>query len=345
MKIYDIKVKDIVNDVLDKEGYSILLSPDRFEEAINSYSLMHYEECFLIMQGLKNHLIELLMMNLTTPLFAFVGGLRLHLKLDENEALFLINMMNNIIDGFNFIIEIANIDEVEQEILASDNKEALRILATSYYEGYGVQQDYEKAYGLFQECAARGDDEAYYYLGMMNEKGLGTEVDLDKARLYYQTGVDLEENECYYGLGMMDLEGGFIDEAVKLLDESEDPRSYRTLGHIYLEDQDYEQAFHEFLAGAEIYDPECMYQVGKMYLKGQWTMQDEILAVKNFAYAYYAGHPKATYYLALCVLNGIGTTQDSHRGIELLKQAGRMGDDSIKSLISDRLEKESYEVV
>ena len=59
-------------------------------------------------------------------------------------------------------------------------------LGIMYYNGTGVQQDYYKAFSLFQKAAAQNYTDAFYMLGLCYHYGLGTSVDLAKARGNYQ---------------------------------------------------------------------------------------------------------------------------------------------------------------
>lgn len=68
------------------------------------------------------------------------------------------------------------------------NLNAKRILGQFYYEGRGVDKDYQKAYEIFSECANKGDAASKFFLGNMFEKrcniGFGVLNNIN-AEVYY----------------------------------------------------------------------------------------------------------------------------------------------------------------
>jgi TPR repeat protein len=59
-------------------------------------------------------------------------------------------------------------------------------LGLMYLSGKGVEQDYSKAFDLFQSSANQGYDWGMNNLGGLYEKGWGTEPDLAKALMLYR---------------------------------------------------------------------------------------------------------------------------------------------------------------
>lgn len=63
-------------------------------------------------------------------------------------------------------------------------------LGSLYYSGaFGVQQNYEAAFGWFQQSADQGFSKAQYWCGYCLECGLGVEMDLESAETYYQCAL------------------------------------------------------------------------------------------------------------------------------------------------------------
>ena len=67
-------------------------------------------------------------------------------------------------------------------------------LASLYYEGNGVKQDYEKALQWYKKAAAKGHPEAQFYLGLMYHNGEGTDKNDDIAKKYLKKAY----NNCYH---------------------------------------------------------------------------------------------------------------------------------------------------
>lgn len=333
MNINNMAVKKIVLDVLHQKGFEIIRDLNAFEEAINSYSPRYYQECFLVMEGLKLHLIEFLMLNGDSLISSAVSALKIYFHFEENDALYILSLFGDIIEELDWMIEIANIDEIEEQAFENGRTADLHVLALAYFEGIGVAQDYMKAYELFDQLKDMGDDESFYYLGWMNEEGLGTEVNHDLAVAYYKEGCALDENECFYRMGVLLMNEGHPEEAISYFKESEDPRAYSELGYYYLSQGLEEEAFQSFLKGTKVFEPECLYQTAMMYLNGQWTVKDEVLAVKYFTYAYYGDHPAATRMLGKCLIDGIGANKDEVKGVDLLEQAKALGDKEAVDLL------------
>lgn len=71
-------------------------------------------------------------------------------------------------------------------------KEATYHVAVMYYEGLGVDKDYQTAIKMFRDCIDSNiyKGEAYYYLGNCYSYGLFYEQDRNKANEYYQKAIE-----------------------------------------------------------------------------------------------------------------------------------------------------------
>ncbi len=104
----------------------------------------------------------------------------------------------------------------------------LRYEALKYYNGDGVDQDYEKAAELFEQASEAGDISAAYYLGLMYQEGTGVEQDIDEAVKWYTMAIEKlneyignEQNsgpdelkEALCALAEISLEGGDTESAI-----------------------------------------------------------------------------------------------------------------------------------
>ena len=59
-----------------------------------------------------------------------------------------------------------------------------------YYKGSGVQQNYARAFELFQKTCNEGYEKSCYNLGVMYRNGQGVQKDLNKALFLYQKACE-----------------------------------------------------------------------------------------------------------------------------------------------------------
>ena len=71
----------------------------------------------------------------------------------------------------------------------ADNTKAQDALATHYYEGVGVEQNFEKAVYWARKAAEKGDDVAQYHLGCCYEYGAGITESKEMAVYWYSEAV------------------------------------------------------------------------------------------------------------------------------------------------------------
>jgi|26BtaG_2_1085354.scaffolds.fasta_scaffold12405_2 hypothetical protein len=81
-------------------------------------------------------------------------------------------------------------------------------LGSMYEKGIGVEQDYTKAFSLYQEIS--GVPQAQYRLGSMYEKGVGVEQNSLKAIYWYQEAAESGVPQAQYRLGSMYEKGDVV---------------------------------------------------------------------------------------------------------------------------------------
>ncbi len=151
------------------------------------------------------------------------------------------------------------------------------------------------------EAAESGDPDAMLELGGMYMAGIGTELDRDKALVWYLKAVD-----AGYLLAYRNVAGWY------LYDEDEEGLGYLPP----TEDTERIRKAHEWLEkGAALGDPDCMNELGIMYILGEIVQQDEAAAFALFEKAYNAdGEPaayaQAAHNLAKCYHYGTGVEPD-----------------------------------
>ena len=82
-------------------------------------------------------------------------------------------------------------------------EEELNRLATTYYEGNGVEQDYEKAFTYWERSAAMGNMDAQFRVGFCYFYGIGVKQDYSNAAVWFTKAAEQGEKGAQYNLGVM----------------------------------------------------------------------------------------------------------------------------------------------
>ena len=80
-------------------------------------------------------------------------------------------------------------------------------IGVMYYEGQGVQQDYNQAAAWYAKAAEQGDAKAQTNLGMMYEKGQGVQQDFNQAVAWYRKAAEQGHTKAQFNLGVMYKKG------------------------------------------------------------------------------------------------------------------------------------------
>ena len=168
------------------------------------------------------------------------------------------------------------------------HKEAMKGLGHFYFNGDGVERDYEKAFNYFKESDTK------YWLGICYARGLGVQEDEEKALhsfiKYYNNGYMgiLQLANIYYG----ESDEKEFKYYMMLLDLAENADILNVVGEMYLDgkgvNQDKAKAVQYFLKALD--DSERMIDGGlrlilnliDCYLKGNGVPQDLNEAIKYF---------------------------------------------------------------
>ena len=108
-----------------------------------------------------------------------------------------------------------HIDSSEFKIDAKDLQKikarCYRHIGAIYDNGYGVNQNYQKAVELYQKACDLGDASAFCNLGVMYDNGQGVNVDKQKALQLYKKACDMgDEKGCKNYRSLSDeLNGGW----------------------------------------------------------------------------------------------------------------------------------------
>jgi hypothetical protein len=86
--------------------------------------------------------------------------------------------------------------------LDSWNPELMYWLANSYYWGYGVREDKERAATLYRRAADEGHSNAQYCLGVLYSEGEGVERDEVKAAVWLSKAAEQGNTDAQISLGL-----------------------------------------------------------------------------------------------------------------------------------------------
>lgn len=189
-------------------------------------------------------------------------------------------------------------------------------LGTCYFYGYGCCEDKQKAFHLFQRASMLNHDneDALYKVALCLYYGWGCTEDNNKAfELFTEITNKNEENydalyylaEChYYGYGCM--QDGI--KAFKLLKKV-----------VNLNPENYNAHF----------------LLGITYLSGEDINEDYHLAYNHLKKAADNDHVRAKYYLGLLIMDGKGCSQDTTRGMKLIRTAAHKGCEEAKEFLDN----------
>lgn len=321
----NIKIIQAVLDVFDYYGETIRLDIERFENALNDEAPDLMNECYLIVQGIKSGIFELMIFDEELHRNRYVDYLKLVQGMSEEEALFVTVVLEACVHQYGYYFEIANIDELLQRAYQQDRFYEIYILARAYFKGFGVKQDYEKAFQMMSYLYGHGDHRGAYCLGYMYENGYGIEKNIEKAIMYYSSHDD---DLCSYRMGMLYMLGQYVEQddalALDYLSKSHEPNAYLYFGILLEKKRDYSGAFQAYIKGARLYQKECLYKVGYYLYKGIGTDLNQKEAYHYFMYAYYCLHGDSAYQLSTMYFDGIVVMKDVKKAISFLKQAARL---------------------
>lgn len=144
--------------------------------------------------------------------------------------------------------------------------EAIFIVGRLFYFGYGVDQNFTKAFKWHRKAALRGNAQAQYNFAILYEKGQGTEQDNREAYIWTRKAA----------------EKGY-------------PAAINKLGNIYADglgvERDFVQAFEWWRKAAYMGIPAAQKKVAALYAIGRGVKQDYIWSYTWYNIAVISGVP------------------------------------------------------
>jgi TPR repeat protein len=204
-------------------------------------------------------------------------------------------------------------------------------LGLCYKKGIGVPEDKEYAFALFKIGAEAGIPTCQRLMGVALQHGDGVAPDNVAAARMFHLAADQRESaaemilgECYEkGIGVSADE----EQALRWYERAALHGEAMARDHLWRHyglREPYQRALIDDLQWiiplAEKGDVECEVAVGERLLRGWGTKRDPESAITLLSQAHEKGHPKATFLLANCYLEGSGVNLDLERGLALHRQ-------------------------
>ena len=141
-------------------------------------------------------------------------------------------------------------------------------LASMYFYGKGVPQDYAEAARWCRKAAEESDPLAEFVIGSMYYDGHGVPQDYTEAALWYRKAAEQGDAAAQFDLGSMYRDGKGVQ-------------------------QDYSEAIGWYRKAASQGNADAEYNLGYMYYYGQGLPQDYATAIRWFREAADHGYPDA----------------------------------------------------
>ena len=263
----------------------------------------------------------------------------------------------------NFIIEDENSDKEfnrEIELTSISSNQNIEAAEIEFEKGWEILNkdseniDYTKAFECFQNAISLNKNHAnsYYELGLLYLYGDGVDENLEKAFNCFAIAVNLEPNnakflsslgECYYcGYGC----SANNKKAFSIFEKTVDIDNENTIALYYLAEcyyhgngciQDGLKAFKllKKVVNLNPEDYEAHFLLGITYLSGEDINEDYHLAYNHLKKAADNDHVIAKYCLGRLIMDGKGCTQDTTRGMELIRTAANNGCEEAKEFLNN----------
>lgn len=320
----NIRIIEKVIDVFNRYGDALRFQIERFEEVLNDAAFNMMDECYLVVLGMKLGVFEAMIFDDDFEISRYVKYLCEYASLKKEEALFMVSVYAKVIETIGYYFEIPDVEQFLKTAYQQNHYTHLYVLARTYFLGFGVTQDYEKAFEIFSYLHQQGKLESCYYLGYMYEHGYGIEQDISKALSYYQENKD---SQSALRLGLFYTYGYYVEQdeqkAMTYFLQSQEKEAYLYQGLLLEKQKDYSSAFQTYLVGAKRFQKECLYKVALLLKRGIGVELNLKEAMHYFTYGYYLLQEDCTYELSMIYFDGIIVEKNEKQALEYLHQAAR----------------------
>ncbi len=173
-------------------------------------------------------------------------------------------------------------------------------LASRYFQGAGVPQDYKEAATWYERAAARGHARAQLRIGFLYEHGLGVSQDYRRAFEYYQAAADQGQATAANNLASL----YFFGQGVK---------------------KNYGEALRWYQFAAQRGDAMAQVNLAYFYFVGKYVPKNYSEAARWFRAAAEQGQPVAENGLAFLYFHGQGLDQNAEEAAKWMRRAAEQG--------------------
>lgn len=214
------------------------------------------------------------------------------------------------------------------------------ILGRCHYFGSGLECDINKAISWFEKAINLGNSEAKIYMGRCLSLHSEVNVDLKKAEYWLKLAIEDGLINAHYFLGHVYLKQSRFADAYTEFKSGADAGDQHAGSEyaICLRDgrgctENVVAAFTTMRIWAESGDPTSERLLGAMYSDGVGVEVSESDAAIWYGKAAERGERIAQLLLAKCLINGDGIAMDRDRGFRMIKQLAESGyDDAVAKL-------------
>jgi TPR repeat protein len=205
--------------------------------------------------------------------------------------------------------------------LAHDEGATLVTLGRDLLEGFGVQQDFERARVVFEAAADRGSPVGWMNLGLMHLQGRGVQRDYARARQCFERAANRDVGPALINLGYLYDNGlgvardygkarAFYERAAAL-GEAEGLSNLAVLyGAGRGVQQDWNEARRLFERAAQMGDANALDNLGTIYMRGSGVARNVEFARQCYESAAQKGLVSAIYNLGVMHLEGAAGARD-----------------------------------
>lgn len=185
-----------------------------------------------------------------------------------------------------------------KEAASGGDTEAMLEYGMRLAQGQGVDTSFADAMNWFQKAVDAGDAQGWYAMGFVYSNGVGVDLDLPKSVGYYRKGAEAGDADCQTAMGMFYQAGDKFPSGINT-DPVEAAKWYRMAaeqdhteaiqhlavmhgGRMGLERNE-EEALRWYRKGAELGSADCIWGLGRCYLKGSGVKADSVTAYALFS--------------------------------------------------------------
>ena len=189
------------------------------------------------------------------------------------------------------------------EAAAKGNLYALARLGVCYVYGDGVEKDEQKGFALIRESAEKGNAEGQIFMGHYYKV---IKLNYKETIKWYSKAAEKGNSEGQFCLGLCYYNGVFYPGG---------------LGG----ERNYVEAVRWFQKSAELGNPKAQYYLGVCYYNGYGVEKDYAEAVKWYRESAEQGFSKAQYSLGNRYLNGEGVEKDYAEAVKWYRKSAEQG--------------------